>query len=468
ARVDIPERRHVRVAEERIVVEGELRVESQHAPVGRDDQRVELGERAVLGAVAGEEVLGEGAARLLLLPREAEPERQAPGLEGLEAEGGVRPLAQDLLRRPRRDLLDLHPPGLARHDDLGRSRPVERDRQIELRSDGRRFLDEDAADLDALRRRLRGPEPHAQELLRGRLGGRRALRELDAAGLAAPPRVHLRLHHDPAAERPCDLVRPLRAVGDVAPGHRHAELAEQGLGLVFVNLHEAGALGVPRSLRTSHTTGSKNSSTLRSLSGMMPLSVMWMCSGQTSVQHLVMLQSPSPASRRIASIRSRVSRGCISRLASLIKKRGPANTGFVSWSRITWQTSWHRKHSMHLWNSWMRSMSSCIIRYVPSGSGGLSLSGGIVLAFSKLNPTSVTRSRMSGNARIGATVIGSPSAKRSMRVMHISRGWPSISALHDPHLPALQFHRTARSVACVAWRRWITSSTTIPSSASTR
>src|SRR5882724_10939836 len=183
----------------------------------------------------------------------------------------------------------------------------------------------------------------------------------------------------------------------------------------------------------------------------------------------VMLQSPTPAVVRPNAVRSRVSSGCISSDASLMKNRGPAKAGlFSSWSRITWQTSWHRKHSMHLWNSWMRSMSSCIIRYVPSGSGGLSLSGGIVLAFSKLNPTSVTRSRMSGNARIGATVIGSPSAKRSMRVMHMSRGWPSISALHDPHLPALQFHRTARSVACVAWRRWITSSTTIPSSASTR
>ena len=30
----------------------------------------------------------------------------------------------------------------------------------------------------------------------------------------------------------------------------------------------------------------------------MPLSVMWICSGQTSVQHLVMLQAPTPASSR--------------------------------------------------------------------------------------------------------------------------------------------------------------------------
>ena len=74
---------------------------------------------------------------------------------------------------------------------------------------------------------------------------------------------------------------------------------------------------------------------------------------------------------------------------------------------------------------------------------------------------------MIGKVRIGVTVIVSPGSKRSMRVMHISRGLPSISALHEPHLPALQFQRHARSGACVAWMRWMTSSTTMPSSAST-
>ena len=51
------------------------------------------------------------------------------------------------------------------------------------------------------------------------------------------------------------------------------------------------------------------------------------------------------------------------------------------------------------------------------------------------------------------TVTVAPTSKVSMRVMHISLGLPSISALHEPHLPALQFHRQARSGACVAWRR---------------
>src|SRR5580700_1019572 len=50
----------------------------------------------------------------------------------------------------------------------------------------------------------------------------------------------------------------------------------------------------PKSLRPTKRTGSQCTSATRSLSGMIALSVMWMCSGHTSVQHLVMLQYPSP------------------------------------------------------------------------------------------------------------------------------------------------------------------------------
>ena len=51
--------------------------------------------------------------------------------------------------------------------------------------------------------------------------------------------------------------------------------------------------------------------------------------------------------------------------------------------------------------------------------------------------------------------------------MQSSRGLPLISALHEPHFPALQFQRTARSPAWVAWIRWSASSTTSPSETST-
>src|SRR5881628_970197 len=51
--------------------------------------------------------------------------------------------------------------------------------------------------------------------------------------------------------------------------------------------------------------------------------------------------------------------------------------------------------------------------------------------------------------------------------MHMRRGLPLISAEQEPHFPALQFQRTARSGACSAWILWTASSTTMPSPAST-
>ena len=90
----------------------------------------------------------------------------------------------------------------------------------------------------------------------------------------------------------------------------------------------------------------------------------------------------------------------------------------------------------------------CRIRHVPSGaSAGRGLNGVMVFLTWKFQDTSVTRSLMSGNARIGSTVTGSFAGSVLSRVMHISFGLPLISAEHDPHLPALQFQRTARSGA---------------------
>jgi hypothetical protein len=68
--------------------------------------------------------------------------------------------------------------------------------------------------------------------------------------------------------------------------------------------------------------------------------------------------------------------------------------------------------------------------------------------------------------RSGSIVTGSSSGSAFSRVMHMSRGRPLISAEHEPHLPALQFQRQARSGACSAWIRWIASSTTMPSETS--
>src|SRR5271167_3797858 len=107
------------------------------------------------------------------------------------------------------------------------------------------------------------------------------------------------------------------------------------------------------------------------------------------------------------------------------------------------------------------------MRYVPSASLGRGVNAGILRATAKLYETSATRSRMMGKARIGETVTGCSIGKVLMRVMHINRGLPLISALHEPHLPALQFQRTARSGAWSAWTECTASSTTMPGAVGT-
>src|SRR5947208_14488609 len=106
---------------------------------------------------------------------------------------------------------------------------------------------------------------------------------------------------------------------------------------------------------------------------------------------------------------------------------------------------------MHFRNSWTRSMSSCSIRQVPSGaSGGRGLNFLIFFFTRKFHETSVTKSLSIGNAFIGSTVTGFSKGSSLSRVIHINFGTPLISAEHEPHLPALQFHRHDRSLHCVA------------------
>src|SRR2546428_5853572 len=94
-------------------------------------------------------------------------------------------------------------------------------------------------------------------------------------------------------------------------------------------------------------------------------------------------------------------------------------------------------------------MSSCCIRQVPSGaSGGRGLKGLIFFFTRKFQETSVTKSLSNGNAFIGSIVTGFSNGNSLSRVMHMSFGIPLTSAEHDPHFPALQFHRQAQYGAC--------------------
>ena len=138
------------------------------------------------------------------------------------------------------------------------------------------------------------------------------------------------------------------------------------------------------SLRTSHTTGSYASVTTRSLSGMMALSVMWMCSGQTSVQHLVMLQRPMPrlgpsqlqavvGVERVHLQLGEPHEEPRAREGRLVLLVVPDDVADVL-----------AEEALDALAELLapRSTSSCCIRRVPSGSFGPGLNAGICLAFS--------------------------------------------------------------------------------------
>src|SRR5437870_12455709 len=105
---------------------------------------------------------------------------------------------------------------------------------------------------------------------------------------------------------------------------------------------------------------------------------------------------------------------------------------------------------MHLRNSCTRSMSACAMRHVPSAASGERGLNFLIFFFTrKFQETSVVKSFRIGNAFIGSIVTGLSSGRSLMRVMHMSLGMPFTSAEQEPHFPALQFQRQARSVAWV-------------------
>jgi hypothetical protein len=123
------------------------------------------------------------------------------GLEGLEPERGIGPLADDLLRLGGGDLLDLHSARPRGHRDVGPAGAVERDGEVQLGRNHGGFLHQHREDLDAVRGRLRRLEHHAQDPARRGLGRGGILAECHPARLAAPARVHLGLHHHASAQR---------------------------------------------------------------------------------------------------------------------------------------------------------------------------------------------------------------------------------------------------------------------------
>src|SRR5258706_5742142 len=110
---------------------------------------------------------------------------------------------------------------------------------------------------------------------------------------------------------------------------------------------------------------------------------------------------------------------------------------------------------MHFRNSWTRSKSRCALRQVPSGASGLRAVIFLMPFLTlKFHDTSVTRSLIGGNVRIGSTVTGSVRFKELRRVAHMRFRPPLIPAEHQPDLPRLAFHPTGTFRALVPCTRW--------------
>ena len=239
------------MTEERVVVDGELRVERAHLAFGRDDERVDLAEHRLRRDERLVELLDDRG-DLLLLARILdaavvhEPAR-VPRMAALERVD-VEP--HERVRARRGDLLDVHPALRREHEERLLRAAVEREREVVLALDVRGPLDPQLRDDVAA-------DVHAEDLSGARFGLVRRARELDAAGLPTAAGEHLRLHDHRVAELVRRGSRLGRIEGETALRHRDPVLPEELLPLVLVEVQSAREstastrAGRPRSVRAS-------------------------------------------------------------------------------------------------------------------------------------------------------------------------------------------------------------------------
>ena len=224
----------VAVAEERVVVDRELRIEGAHLAVGRDDQRVDLAQHRVAvdeRRVQPTDDLGD----LLLLARvlDAGAVNEPPRLPRLEPLVRIDVQPDERLGLRLSDLLDVDTALRREHQQRLLLAAVEGDREVVLARDVGRALDPELADDMAV-------DVEAEDVAGARFRFGRALGELDPAGLPAASRQHLGLDDDGLAELRGRGTRLLRARREPSLGDGDAVAAEELLALVLVQVHGRG------------------------------------------------------------------------------------------------------------------------------------------------------------------------------------------------------------------------------------
>ncbi len=145
---------------------------------------------------------------------------------------------EDLLRAFVRDFFDFGA-AFGRGDESDARRgAVDQCREIIFAVDRRAFLDIEAAHFLAVRPGLMRDQGRAEQTLGLALHIIDRFYDFDAAGFAAAAGMNLRLHHpDRTAKLVGGLDGFVNAHGRDAARHRHAELAQHGFRLVFVDVH---------------------------------------------------------------------------------------------------------------------------------------------------------------------------------------------------------------------------------------
>ena len=229
----VAHRGDVGMPEERVVVDGVLRVERAQRALGGDDQRVDLDEHRRRSRRTRWYAPGHDVGRLPRSPSAGMPaaKQSSRAWMRLEARQRVDVQAGELLGRFGGDLLDVDAALGGQHEQRLLGAAVERDREVVLARDVRRALDpQPAHDVAA--------DVHAEDVAGVLLGlvGRRSASLMPPA-LPRPPTSTCALTMTGAADPLGGLRACLGRRCDLAVGHGDAEPREELLALVLVEIH---------------------------------------------------------------------------------------------------------------------------------------------------------------------------------------------------------------------------------------
>jgi hypothetical protein len=230
-------------------VKTHLGVERLEVAVAGDDQRVNLQHLHVFFEEQAVEVADQGHALLDLLAFQPEAEGDAAAVERLQAGSGIDREGQDFVRGLFRYFLDVHAAFGGCNEGDARGDAVDQGCEVQFALDAGAVFDVNAVDLFAGRSGLFGDKRVAEHLLRFRGGFGGGFGQADAAffagggflerAFATAASMDLRLD-DP--DRPVHLGGPgfglVSVENDAAVGNRHAEVFQQLLRLIFVDVHK--------------------------------------------------------------------------------------------------------------------------------------------------------------------------------------------------------------------------------------